>query len=161
MKSLLALLLVIFCNSAFGQKIPSLKVEELVQKYNSEDGVVVVNFWSTWCKPCIAEIPHFISVTDSLQSKNVKLMLVSLDSKDVYNSGKLASFIVQKKWKTKVVWLNETNADHYCPVVDSTWSGVIPVTLVINPKKKYAKFYEEELTKPLLVKAIEMALGAK
>jgi thiol-disulfide isomerase/thioredoxin len=129
-----------------------------VNKYQAAKGPMVINFWSTWCKPCIEEIPHFIKVADSLKSKGVELLLVSLDTKQVYNSGTLKSFIQKKGWKRNMVWLNETDADHYCPVVDSKWSGVIPVTLIINPSKNYRQFYEEPLSHTALTTAIQKAL---
>jgi thiol-disulfide isomerase/thioredoxin len=144
--------------AAFSQQIPSVKVEELVKQYSNAKGVTVVNFWSTWCKPCQEEMPGFLSVTDSMKQQGVSLLLVSLDTKDVYTNGKLKAFVKKKKWVAPMVWLNETNADHYCPAIDKAWSGVIPVTLIINPSKNYTKFYEAALTKPELIIGIEEAL---
>jgi len=158
MKVLASIVMIWFSTVAFSQQIPSLKVEELVAKYSQAKGVVVVNFWSTWCKPCQEEMPHFIKITDSLKSKGVSLLLVSLDTRTVYAQGKIKSLMQKKKWKANVVWLNETNADHYCPAIDNEWSGVIPVTLIVNPSKNYHRFYESELSKEELIKGIEEAL---
>jgi len=150
MKTLTLFVMACFSTAVFSQEVPSLKVAELVKKYSSANGITVVNFWSTWCKPCQEEMPHFLRVTDSLKSKGVQLLLVSLDTKDVYTTGKLKAFVAKKKWEAPMVWLNETDADIYCPAVDKTWSGVIPVTLIINPAKNYSKFYETSLTRPEL-----------
>ncbi len=140
------------------QTITPVKAEQLVKTYEAATGVTIVNFWSTWCKPCMAEIPHFISLADSLKNKGVRLMLVSQDTKTVYQSGSLKKVLMKKGWKANLFWLNETDADHYCPIVDSSWSGVIPVTLIINPKKNYRRFYESELNKTELRAAVEQAL---
>ena len=158
MKLGIVLLFCCFSTAVLAQEIPSLKVEELVAKYSKANGVTVVNFWSTWCKPCQAEMPHFLSITDSMKLKGVSLLLVSLDTKDVYANGKLKAFVNKKKWVAPMVWLNETDADHYCPPIDKTWSGVIPVTLIVNSSKKYSRFYETSLTKEELLKGIEEAL---
>jgi len=158
MRKILLIACFLLNGAAFGQQITAVKVEKLVADYNSMDGVVVVNFWSTWCQPCIEEIPHFLAVADSLKNKNVKLLLVSLDSKEVFSTGKLKTFLAKKKWNTTHYWLNETDADHYCPAVDKSWSGVIPVTLIINKAKNYHRFYEEALGKKALLQAIEKAL---
>lgn len=158
MKVLAAILMIYFSTSAFSQQIPSVKVEQLVKQYSNAKGVTVVNFWSTWCKPCQEEMPGFLWVTDSMKQQGVSLLLVSLDTKDVYTNGKLKAFVKMKKWVAPMVWLNETNADRYCPAIDKTWSGVIPVTLIINATKKYSKFYEAALSKAELIKGIEEAL---
>jgi thiol-disulfide isomerase/thioredoxin len=143
---------------SYSQTITPVKVEQLVKTYQATKGVTIINFWSTWCKPCIEEIPYFIKLVDSLKSRGVQLMLVSQDTKTVYQDGSLKKFLIKKGWKSKFFWLNETNADHYCPVVDSSWSGVIPVTLIINPAKNYRQFYESDLSKAELNAAVEKAL---
>lgn len=157
---ILFFLLLFYCFTSFGhaQTIAPVKVEQLVKTYQASKGVTIINFWSTWCKPCIEEIPHFISLADSLKSKGVQLLLVSQDTKTIYQNGSLKKFVTKKGWKPNMYWLNETNADHYCPAVDSTWSGVIPVTLIINPAKNYRQFYEMQLNKDELRAAVKKAL---
>jgi thiol-disulfide isomerase/thioredoxin len=162
MKYLLACLLLLHANWGLAQKpdpIPALKVEQLVDQYKNAKGVLVVNFWSTWCKPCIEEIPHFIAITKKYEPARVALLLVSLDTKALYESGELLAYVQKKKWQVPVVWLNETNADHYCPAVDSSWSGVIPATVIINPARNYYAFFEESLDTAALEAAIKKAMG--
>lgn len=159
MKPILFLLLfIVLASTIEAQLITPVKVEQLVKKYRASKGVTIVNFWSTWCKSCKEEIPHFIYIADSLKKEGVQLMLVSQDTKTIYQNGTLKKFLNKKGWKSDLYWLNETNADHYCPAVDSSWSGVIPVTLIINPAKNYKKFYEQELSKAALKEAVEKAL---
>ncbi len=146
MKRILFLLLI--AGSAFSaqsQQIPKWKITD-VENYiaTSKDEVLVINFWATFCKPCVAEIPSFIKITDQYKANNVKLLLVSLDLPSYYPA-KIASFAKQRKFNTNISWLNETNADYFCPKVDSTWSGSIPATLIINRKTGYRKFVEEEM----------------
>jgi thiol-disulfide isomerase/thioredoxin len=157
-RSLLLLLLSAYTFTSFSQTITPVKAEQLVKTYQAAKGPTIINFWSTWCKPCIEEIPHFIALKDSLKKDGVSLMLVSLDTKQVYSSGTLKQFLAKKGWKANQYWLNETDADHYCPQVDKSWSGVIPVTLIINPAKNYSHFYEEPLNKAALATAIKQAL---
>ncbi len=144
--------------AAAQDKIAALKITEL-ESYMAQykDDVMVVNFWATFCKPCIAEIPDFIKVTDSLASQNVKLILVSLDMPSAYPN-ELTDFVKFKGYKTKIVWLNETDADYFCNRIDKSWSGAIPATLIINNKTGFKKFYEEEMSGEKLKKEIEVAL---
>lgn len=141
-------------------KIEAVNATELLEKLQQQKGVVVVNFWSTWCKPCIEEIPHFLQVYNAQNGDSVQLWLVSQDTKDLYHSGKLKDYISKKdNWsKAKLLWFNETNADYYCPLVDSSWSGVIPATLIVNPAKGYRKFFEETMSAELLSNEILKAM---
>jgi hypothetical protein len=86
------------------------------------------------------------------QKDSVQLLLVSLDLKDDYPT--LKPFTKKRKITAPVVWLNETNADYFCPKVDSKWSGAIPATLFINNKTGYRKFYEEQIKEDQLAKEI-------
>ncbi len=155
----LVLFIFLITNPAFSQEIETIKAPALVDKYQADSGVLVVNFWSTWCKPCIEEIPLFIDVFDSLKKKGVQLWLVSQDTRDLFHTGKLKTFIgKQNGWqKAKLFWFDETNADYYCPLIDASWSGVIPATLIINPAKNYRKFIEESLSAEQLMEEIGKA----
>ena len=59
------------------------------------------------------------------------------------------------------MWLDETNADYFCPKVDEKWTGAIPATLFINNSKNYRKFMEEQLSEEELEKEILALLGKK
>ncbi|HYD91000.1 MAG TPA: hypothetical protein VEA37_05865, partial [Flavobacterium sp.] len=58
---------------------------------------------------------------------------------------KIKTFANKFKITAPIVFLDETNADIFCPVVDEKWSGAIPATLFINNKTGYRKFFEEEM----------------
>lgn len=142
---------------AQAQTIPSWKVTKLEDYISTSDSVLVINFWATFCKPCIAEIPYFESTVKKYKDQKVKLMLVSLDLKDQYPA-KIKAFAKKNKYSSQIVWLNETNADYFCPKVDKAWSGGIPATLIINPKTGYRKFFEEELAHKEFETELKMAL---
>lgn len=131
---------------AGSQTIAKWKIEDVVKSYSAaNDTVYVVNFWATFCKPCIVEIPDFIKMTDKYKSQKVKLLLVSLDLPSYYPA-KIASFIKKNNYKTNHVWLNETNADHFCPMIDEKWSGAIPSTIIVNNSNGYRKFVEDQMS---------------
>lgn len=143
---------------ATGQSITRVKAPALTEQYRQQQGVVVLNFWSTWCKPCIDEIPHFLAAAKKWKDKGVQLWLISQDTDELYENGKLLQFLKNKKWLgARHFWLNETNADYYCPIIDAKWSGTIPSTLVYNRQKNYYRFYEEPLSPEALDAAIEQA----
>jgi thiol-disulfide isomerase/thioredoxin len=140
--------------SAFtnAQEIKKLKITDLEKTIADSKTPLIVNFWATWCMPCIEEIPYFQKMVKKYEKDSVKLLLVSLDMKDDYE--KIRPFAVKRKFTVPIVWLNESNADYFCPRIDEKWSGAIPATLFVNHKTGYRKFYEEQIKEEALEKEI-------
>jgi thiol-disulfide isomerase/thioredoxin len=126
---------------AFSQQVHKINVDDLNAYIAKSEKPLVVSFWATWCASCNEEIPYFISTVKEKYKGEVELLLVSLDIKS-YFPEKITSFASKKKYDVPIVWLNESNADIFCPKIDAKWSGAIPSTLMINNKKQYRKFYE-------------------
>ena len=141
------------------QDIKKWKITDVEQYITeSKDEVLVINFWATFCKPCVAEIPFFISTVEKYKSSKVALLLVSLDLPSFYPT-KIAAFAKKNNFRASIAWLDETNADYFCPRVDSAWSGSIPATLVINKKTGFRKFAEEEMSQESFEAIIKQALS--
>lgn len=145
----------------YSQNIAKWKIEDVVKSFSAKnDTVYVVNFWATFCKPCIEEIPDFIRIVEKYKSQKVKLLLVSLDLPSYYPA-RIASFIKKNNYNTNHVWLNETNADHFCPAIDEKWSGAIPSTIIVNNSNGYRKFVEDQMSAAEFEKALKEAIGGK
>ncbi len=142
--------------TAQSQGIPKLKITDIENYMNSKtDEVLVINFWATFCKPCVAEIPSFIKISNEYK---VKLLLISLDLPSYYPA-KVVSFAKKHQFNTNIAWLNETNADYFCPKIDKDWSGSIPATLMLNTKTGYRKFFEEELDAATFEMELKKTMG--
>jgi thiol-disulfide isomerase/thioredoxin len=139
------------------QKIEKWKITDVANLIEKSDSILVINFWATFCVPCIEEIPDLIKYTNLRKKDKVKLYLVSLDLPEYYPN-KIKKFVAKKKFITNIAWLNETNADYFCPIVSEKWSGAIPATLIVNKKKGYKQFYEKKLSASEIKSAIEAAL---
>lgn len=133
-------------SASFSQSIPRWKLADLKAALQNRKDPVVINFWATFCKPCIAELPHFQKMANQYKSKGVQLIMVSVDLRETYPA-KIESFRKRLGLTSPVVFLDESNADVFCPAVDSSWSGAIPATIFLNNKTGYRKFFEAELTK--------------
>lgn len=131
-------------SNAEGQDIPKWKISDLEAYIKNSNKPTVVNFWATFCKPCIKEIPHFQKLVSQYEKDSVQLLLVSLDMPEMYPE-KIKTFANKFKITVPVIFLDETNADIFCPVIDEKWSGAIPATLFINNKIGYRKFFEKEM----------------
>jgi len=107
------------------------------------DTVYVVNFWATWCAPCIKEIPYFEQFGEKYRDKNVKVLMVSLDMRSQLET-KLTPFIENQKMKNEVILLDDPKFNDWIPLVDKNWTGTIPATLVYG--NGFRNFYPQELT---------------
>ena len=140
----------LLCSYVFSQGINKIKITELDKTIKESKGPFIVNFWATFCIPCIEEIPYF----EELSKKHgVRLLLVSLDLESFYPN-KIKSFAAKQKYQSPISWLNEYDADYFCPIVDTAWSGAIPSSLFINNKTGYRKFIEEQVSREELEKLI-------
>ncbi len=108
-----------------------------------DDTIYVVNFWATWCAPCVKELPYFEKIGENYKSKNVKVLLVSLDFPRQYET-KLQPFIKKHNLQSDILVLNDVDANSWIPQVNPDWSGAIPATLIYNKNKRM--FYEQTFT---------------
>ena len=125
------------------KKVDALWIEQM--KHNKSDTIYIINFWATWCKPCVAELPIFDTLTDLYKSKKVKIILVSNDMKREVDT-RIPEFIRERKVTSAVYWMSELNADKWINPINKDWSGAIPATWIVCPKKKLNYFKEGEIT---------------
>jgi thiol-disulfide isomerase/thioredoxin len=143
--------------NANAQSIPKWKLNDLKAAISKADKPTIFNFWATFCKPCVAEIPYFQQLAKKYESAGVQLVLISLDLSEAYPK-QISSFASKYKFTSPIKFLDETNADLFCPAVDDSWSGAIPASLFVNNKSGYRKFFEEQLSKEKLEKEIQSML---
>ena len=143
-KSLLSLFFLLTTIICFSQQVKSVKITDLEKIIKESKTPLIINIWATWCMPCIEEIPYFLEEVKDNRKDSLTILLVSLDFKDAFPGG-ISSFAKKRKFNAPIVWLDETNADYFCPKVDAKWSGAIPATLFINNKTGYRNFVEEQI----------------
>jgi len=122
-------------------------IENILQSEN--DSLYIVNFWATWCAPCIAELPYFEAMNEKYKDDKVKIILVNLDFSSQLES-RVAPFLDKGKYKSAIWHLDEKKANDYIPKVDEMWSGAIPFTFVSRgdvqmKDRKEGSFTQEEL----------------
>lgn len=118
-----------------------LGLEPYLKKDN--DTTYVVNFWATWCVPCVEELPNFEKLNAEYKDKKVKVLLVSIDFPKIAET-KLLPFVKEHNLKPEVVLLNDPDANTWINKVDSTWSGAIPATIIYKGDKR--RFYEKSFS---------------
>lgn len=127
--------------------------EALLQ--NKNDSTYVINFWATWCKPCVKEMPYFEKLGTEYADDKVKVVLVSLDFPDRLEP-LVVPFIAKNKIESEVVLLDDDDANYWIPKVSDIWQGAIPATLIYKGEKR--AFYERSFTYEELEKEVQSIL---
>jgi thiol-disulfide isomerase/thioredoxin len=139
---LLALFLSLFFPHAVWSQIPVEKFDELETRWlKNNDTVYLVNYWATWCKPCVEELPDFLELEKQMKEQKFKMILVSLDFPSQIET-RVIPFLKENKIKSEVVILDD-KANYWINKVNEDWEGDIPVTQVIQNKEK--EFYNSSL----------------
>ena len=125
-------------------RVPSYNFEELnTLLIKDNDTTYVVNFWATWCRPCIKELPAFEKLNADYADKKVKVLLVSLDFPDKIEK-QVIPFMDKNNIQSDVVLLDDSDANSWIPKVSEKWSGSIPATVIY--KGELREFYERSFT---------------
>jgi len=118
--------------------------------HKKDDTLRIINFWATWCKPCVKELPAFKRVAKEFSGEKVKVIFVSLDFPGQLEQ-KLIPFVEERKLEN-VILLDDPKSNTWIPKVDESWSGAIPATLLY--KKGQRDFYESGFDYSSLKEAI-------
>lgn len=138
------------------QKLSYEQLEKMVKKAN--DTLYIVNYWATWCKPCVEEMPYFIESAKKNASSKVKFIFVSLNS--LKETEKVNQFVEKRQIEQNVFLLNAGNPNVWIDKVDPSWGGSIPATVMYKKKKKIF-FREGGFTQTELDSVINLNLNIK
>ena len=120
---LLIFLVAFSANNVLGQKVEVIKFSQLQEIINTEaPSIKVINFWATWCKPCIEELPYFEEIHETYAGDNLE----------------------KKGLQSKLYLLDETDYNKIIDKIDTSWSGAIPATLIVDNRKNKKEFYERQ-----------------
>lgn len=157
MKNLLKILtLFVFCTFFKAQQasVSVMKYEELEKRIEQEkDKLLVVNFWSTTCAPCVKELPHFMEINNKYAGNpKYKMILVSLDR--LADKERVLKFMKNKNLTAEVLLLDDIKRmNTWIPRFEKDWDGNIPVTLFYKNGEKI-NFNDGEMSREDLEKTI-------
>lgn len=148
----------LLASPGLAQNVTIVKFPELQERLTrATDTTYVVNFWATWCAPCVKELPNFEQVRTANAGRKVKVLLVSLDYASQVEK-KIKPFVLRRGLKSEVLVLNEPDPNEWLAKVDTKWSGALPFTLIINNKTKQRATFEKELSQAELTAALRKFL---
>jgi thiol-disulfide isomerase/thioredoxin len=155
-KYLLAILALVAATTltAAAQKVTVVKYNDLEKlRQLPHDTLYVVNFWATWCKPCIKELPYFEAVNKQYKDQPVRVVLVSMDAPQDLEK-RVHPFVQKRALQSRLLLLDESDPNSWIDRLEPKWSGAIPATMLFNNKRKQYEFVERELSEDELQKLI-------
>ena len=110
--------------------------------------VVLVNFWASWCAPCLTEIPEFIKVRDELHGKGFEILGISTDD----NPAQLRDFAAKFKTNYPLVQVTAEAEEAYGPVFG------LPTSILVARDGSVCKRHFGPLSKEQLEKEVKSLL---
>lgn len=152
LRALILAVIALSFTAATTVKVVDLKGLRAIAEAKQNDTLYVVNFWATWCKPCVAEMPYFVKADEKFAAQKVKVVFVSLNSAKEQTG--VQQFLTGKQITQQAVILSAGNPNQWIDSVDASWGGSIPATAMYKGGKKVF-FYEGELTQTELDSIIQ------
>jgi thiol-disulfide isomerase/thioredoxin len=146
-------------SSAHAQQLPTVDkggIQTLV--HSDSDTVFVVNFWATWCSPCVKEIGYFEDLKKEYPEHILKVILINLDFPNQVER-RVLPFIEEKGLTASIYNVTELDYNEWIPLVDPDWSGAIPATLIFKGEER--KFLEKEISRQELFNEVKPFLKSK
>ncbi len=144
------ILFLFFAFVSSAQKPAVYKINDLLKRiHNNSDTIYVVNFWATWCKPCVQELPDFESFNNQNKPASVKIILVSIDFKEDLDK-RLVPFLEKNKYSSEVILLDEVNGNDFIDKINKKWGGAIPATYFTTKNKKKEELFEKKVNLEIL-----------
>ena len=124
---------------------------------SKSDTMYMLNFWATWCLPCVEELPEFEKFRDNLNNKQSQLIFISLDAPRTA-AKKMSAFLTKKKVPGQIIVINAPDYNEWINLVDKSWQGSLPATLFFRGSDGKHWFSESTLTAPELLKVSQQFL---
>ncbi len=127
--------------------------EQLLQRVNiHKDTIYVVNFWASWCKPCVEELPLIENIDQHYENTPVKIVLASIDSESQIET-QLKPFLKEHFIMNEVVVIKDGMSTSWTTKINKEWSGSIPSTLFIYQEQK--TFFEGQVDPMIIENALK------
>ena len=123
--------------------------------------VVVLNFWATWCAPCVEELPHFARLVESYGERGLRVITVSFDDPETIES-RVRPFVEERDYPFTYLVKTPTNGDEYesfVNAIDPSWLGNVPATFIYDTSGQLHAVSHEPVTYSQLRGAVEPLLS--
>lgn len=117
---------------------------------------LLVNVWSTWCEPCVEEMPDVIATARRYRDRGLGLVLIAADAPR--NRDSALSFL-RERGAPLPSWFKRGPDDPFVRAVHPEWTGALPATFLYDQERRVRHFWPEPVDEAALRGPIEALLG--
>ncbi len=116
--------------------MPLNKVDDVKALMDASKGkVVLLNFWATWCKPCIKEFPELVKLYNNYKDKGFTIVFISADVPEEIKT-KVVPFLKTQGVDFLTYYNGFDNPEDLINFIDKNWQGAIPSTYIYDKDGK-------------------------
>jgi thiol-disulfide isomerase/thioredoxin len=130
--------------------------DQVMTHYQKE--VVLINFWATWCSPCIEEFPMIVDLSNAFAEKGLKIYFISADWEDQKEA--VIQFLYDHGVEGLSFLKEEGNDNQFIRDIHEDWTGALPYTIIYNKNGEVFDHWENKKTPEIFQNAIQKALAS-
>jgi len=119
---------------------------------DSKGKVLLIDFWATWCAPCLEELPQLVALERKYVAKGLKLITVSVDDEEDREAA--LKFLRKHRVSPPAYLKKVADDDRFITFVDKNWSGAVPALFLFDRNGKLVRSFIGEAD----LKAVEKAI---
>jgi thiol-disulfide isomerase/thioredoxin len=128
---------------SYKDKISVIDEVWLKNKIENRNGkILFVNFWASWCVPCVEEFPELVKIYNEHKNSKVDFLSVSVDLPSDIET-KVKPFLTEQSADFSVVVVEEKKSDEVINLINPEWNGAVPVTVIYDKNGKRKEFISE------------------
>jgi thiol-disulfide isomerase/thioredoxin len=116
-------------SSSLVRPIDEAGLQQLIEQ--SRGKVVLINFWATWCEPCVEELPALMKIAQQFQPQGLQIFFVSIDEPEDID-GKVLPFLKAQGVAFRTYIKRTKDDEAFINAIDKKWSGAIPATFIYD-----------------------------
>lgn len=127
-------------DSSINKKTRTVTTSQIQKKLNQvKDDIVVINYWATWCKPCLAELAELDAIQQQFADKGVHVFTVNVDLTEDEVNKALIDYHYDRLRHIRHSYTSVSETKEIMSILETEWVEVVPVTYVATNKLKKIK----------------------